>query len=39
MANSPILRTLDRWLAPLAPASFGYGILVLVRPATVEDGA
>jgi tRNA (uracil-5-)-methyltransferase TRM9 len=39
VANSPILRTLDRWLAPLAPASFGYGILVLVRPATVEDGA
>ena len=39
VANSPILRTLDRWLAPLAPASLGYGILALVRPATVEDGA
>lgn len=37
VANSGVLRTLDRWLAPLVPASLGYGILALARPATSGD--
>lgn len=37
VANSPVLRALDGWLAPLLPAAVGYGILALVRPATAED--
>jgi SAM-dependent methyltransferase len=37
VANSPVLRRLDRWLAPLVPAAFGYGILALARPAASGD--
>jgi SAM-dependent methyltransferase len=33
VANSPVLRCLDRLAAPLVPASFGYGIVALARPA------
>jgi tRNA (uracil-5-)-methyltransferase TRM9 len=39
VANSPVLRALDGWLAPLVPAALGYGILALARPATAEDAA
>jgi SAM-dependent methyltransferase len=33
VANSPVLRCLDRMATPLVPASLGYGILALARPA------
>jgi tRNA (uracil-5-)-methyltransferase TRM9 len=37
IANSALLRTVDRLAAPLVPAALGYGLLAIARP-TSEAG-